>query len=437
MESCWKSMSETSLPSWVSGAPRNWGTAVHGKLSADQWNVIATIHLPFTLISTWGVSSASEREKAMLDNYMDMVRAIEIASLKITSPELAAGYTESILRYLRDFKTLFRDAMVKPVHHLALHYGDVLLDYGPTPGHQAQPYERYIHSFHQVPTNLKFGELESTLMRASGRSANLHALISDTPRLSSGILDGFFDVVQEVLSRDTRGTRLAYMTNVTTLFSVEKAVYSTQDASHGELTPDLHARLLAFLNARHGDAHTMAPYPDIIPLSRSARMVRRAAIRGIRYSIRSSAPNDSHIMFRPPGPSESTAALPGEIHQMFVHSHDIPTPIDDQHDEGERQSVTSLLLVVRPFKALAGQDIHLDAHFRRYGLPGGHCCYRDRGDEVLIDASMVICHAKTTLTLIEGRVLLHVKALDRLMTLATPIESESREDEEPGTHSSS
>ncbi|KAI0027430.1 hypothetical protein K488DRAFT_61592 [Vararia minispora EC-137] len=154
-------MKDTTLPSWVSGAPRNWGTATRGKLSADQWNVICTIHLPFTLISRWGIAAAPERDRKMLDNYMDLVRAVETCGLREIAEEQIQSYTRYIQRYLEEYKTLYKGAKIKPNHHLAIHYGDVLHSFGPTPGHQAQPYERFINFLHQLPTNMRFSKPES------------------------------------------------------------------------------------------------------------------------------------------------------------------------------------------------------------------------------------------------------------------------------------
>jgi hypothetical protein len=48
METVWNDMKKSLLPSWISPVPHNWGTKKRGKLSADNWRVICTIHLPIT-----------------------------------------------------------------------------------------------------------------------------------------------------------------------------------------------------------------------------------------------------------------------------------------------------------------------------------------------------------------------------------------------------
>jgi len=78
MEAVWADMALTELPSWVLDVPRNWGTATHRKLSANNWRVICTIHLPIILIRLWG---GDDDQKHKLQNFMDLVCAIQIANL--------------------------------------------------------------------------------------------------------------------------------------------------------------------------------------------------------------------------------------------------------------------------------------------------------------------------------------------------------------------
>jgi hypothetical protein len=85
MEAIWADMKHTELPSWVTNAPYNWGTAARGKLSANNWRVICTVHLPITLIRLWGGDDAPEDRKCKLENFMDLVCAVQIANLRSIS----------------------------------------------------------------------------------------------------------------------------------------------------------------------------------------------------------------------------------------------------------------------------------------------------------------------------------------------------------------
>ena len=155
MEAVWADMSLTELPSWVTKAPSNWGTATRGKLSANNWRVICTIHLPITLIRLWGGDDIPDNRKAMLENFMDLVHAVQVANLRSISQKEIELYEYYIFRYLTLFKSLYKLAKVKPIHHAALHYGDVIWGFGPAHTHSAAFYERYIHSMQSKNHNMK------------------------------------------------------------------------------------------------------------------------------------------------------------------------------------------------------------------------------------------------------------------------------------------
>jgi hypothetical protein len=157
MEAIWADMVLTELPSWVTKAPPDWGTAARGKLSANNWRVICAIHLPITLIRLWGGDDVPDDRKAKLENFMDLVCAVQIANLRTISCKEIELYEHYIFRYMRTFKSLYKLAKVKPIHHAALHYGDVLRGFGPAHTHGAAFYERYIHSMQSKNHNMKLG----------------------------------------------------------------------------------------------------------------------------------------------------------------------------------------------------------------------------------------------------------------------------------------
>jgi hypothetical protein len=157
MEAIWADMTLTELPSWVSKAPQNWGTAARGKLSANNWRVICTIHLPITLIRLWGGDDVPDDRRAKLENFMDLVSAVQIANLRSISQKEIELYERYIFRYMTTFKSLYKLAKVKPIHHAALHYGDTLRGFGPAHTHGAAFYERYIHSMQSKNHNMKLG----------------------------------------------------------------------------------------------------------------------------------------------------------------------------------------------------------------------------------------------------------------------------------------
>ncbi|KAI0245920.1 hypothetical protein BJV78DRAFT_1087117, partial [Lactifluus subvellereus] len=90
-------------------------------------------------------------------NFMDLLRAVQIANLRTISCKEIELYEHYIFRYMRTFESLYKLVKVKPIHHAALHYGDVLRGFGPAHTHGAAFYERYIHSMQSKNHNMKLG----------------------------------------------------------------------------------------------------------------------------------------------------------------------------------------------------------------------------------------------------------------------------------------
>lgn len=156
MEVVWEDMGNTQLPSWITPAPRDWGTSRRGKLSADNWRVICCIHLPITLIRLFG--SSDGRPRLLVDNFMHLVSAVRIAAMKTSSAAHIEAYNREIFEYTRGALELYPDFTILPSHHAALHIGDMLRRFGPKHSHDSPHYERYIRFFHQMNNNHKLGE---------------------------------------------------------------------------------------------------------------------------------------------------------------------------------------------------------------------------------------------------------------------------------------
>lgn len=150
-------MHKTTLPSWVSPAPRNWGTTERGKLSADQWRVLYTIHLPISLIALW--SDGPPRYVDMLHNFMYLVTAVRIASSRVINDEYINMYETCITNYLEGLMKLYPDASIKPNHHLSLHLGDFMRKFGPVHAYRTFAFERLNYLMQQIPTNGKHGNV--------------------------------------------------------------------------------------------------------------------------------------------------------------------------------------------------------------------------------------------------------------------------------------
>lgn len=93
----------------------------------------------------------------MLKNFMDLVTAVEIAGMLVTSPSHCSMYSEHMQRYLEGMKGLYKEARVVPNHHLALHVPEFLQFFGPTHAHRTFALERFNYTLQKTNTNQKFG----------------------------------------------------------------------------------------------------------------------------------------------------------------------------------------------------------------------------------------------------------------------------------------
>ena len=194
-------MKLTELPSWMSPALPNWGTAARGKLTADQWMVICTVHLPITLIRIWG--HLQDRCFSLLCNFMDLTSSVQLSDQRITNKQIIMDSEVLMSQYLNTMKTLFKDAKIQLIHHAALHASDFLRLFGPNHSVRAFGGERYLEVLGLQNVNNKSGLLFFSYIpvhRSSNSSRGVGGHIHDV-RLqkfkSSGVVG---------LSRSTRGS---------------------------------------------------------------------------------------------------------------------------------------------------------------------------------------------------------------------------------------
>lgn len=155
MEEVWKDMKLMELPSWMGPAPSNWGTTTRGKLTADQWMVICTVHLPVTLIRLWG--KLTDQRFELLCNFMDLTSAVQLATQRSITAQMINDHELLISRYLNGMKRLFKGSKIQPIHHVALHTADFLRLFGPTHTVQAFGGERLLEVLGLQNANKKSG----------------------------------------------------------------------------------------------------------------------------------------------------------------------------------------------------------------------------------------------------------------------------------------
>ena len=377
----------------MSPAPRNWGTAARGKLTADQWKVVATVHLPVTLIRLWGTKQG--RYFLLLCNFMDLSAAVQLANQRITTKKHIDDYERLILRYLQGLKVLFKDTPLQPIHHASLHAGEFLRQFGPTHSVRTPGFERFNERLGSQNTNMKSGklfgypsdsvskahihpgDLEATFTMTACRTANLEWMMH-----TANVSDHIRPLVDEYLrvsNEDHRGTRLADENH----FPPQKP---PQDAT---LEPPIHKLFLDLING----VPSLASHRLLEPITSDVLTLEKVSISGVIYAQEESLPRDSNIIFRRPGGSSDRV---GRIKQIFQSKHIV-------------SGLT--LLVVAQHKLIA--DPIAQGAYGRFGFAGGYLCdHREDGRRYVIRSTDVICHFARTPLVWEGETLMHALPLN-------------------------
>jgi hypothetical protein len=382
MSAIWNDMEVTRVPSWVTRVPLDWGTPRRGKLNANHWKVIFCIHIPITLIRLFG--DATGRKKRILDNTMDLCRAIRIATMDRSSPNQIKQYNALIFRYSQGVRELFPDYNILPSHHAALHIGEMLERFGPKHAHDSPHYERFIKFFRRMKTNNKIGEkqcedffqtlisclgdLEGTLLRTSVRCANSLALVSDQPALAShakSMMARMDAINQERL----RGFRLAEFLDPSYAHTDPELGWE----NHTDRLPDaLYDLLCEALQAPANERN--------VPVSRNVCFKDAVSVNGNTYGIwESRRYRDSLVLIQ--GNDSQSAAI---LDSIFQHRH--------VNASGERTS--KVYFAARTYLFLPEPS----RIYGQYGFSAGFCCDRDQRtmQRVVVPSTMVVCHIATT-----------------------------------------
>jgi hypothetical protein len=125
----WEVIQKLVTPSWVSSVPPEFGSPGSGKVKADQWRTLGTIHLPVALAILWG--QLDDDHKQLLHTTFSLLSAIIIACSHVMSEEHAKQYLGFMRNYTEAIKSLFPDLELRPNHHMALHLNKYLSQYGP------------------------------------------------------------------------------------------------------------------------------------------------------------------------------------------------------------------------------------------------------------------------------------------------------------------
>lgn len=151
----WRDKGRTVLPSWISPIPAGAGSARTGKLTADQWRTLCTVHLVVTLIRLWGDRDPDDRRHEMLSNFMHLVTSTVLLFKRSMTTERIRLYENSMKEYLDGHLRLYPHLNLTPKHHLSLHLPKFLERFGPVHGWTTWGFERLNFKFQRTETNGK------------------------------------------------------------------------------------------------------------------------------------------------------------------------------------------------------------------------------------------------------------------------------------------
>jgi hypothetical protein len=335
---------------------------------------------------------------------MHLASASSIASMRSSSRKQIAAYEHHIFCYIAGIKNLFPDQRLHPVHHAALHLGDLMDLFGPVHSRSGFFFERYINFFHRINTNQKLGmcshpshlrgsksffsgEVESTFMKMSTRAANLHGILSDDDAVRDTVVE-MLSTIESIEKEDIRGFRLASMLD-------PASPEYMPDANAKPFKLDVEPYQLLCDHIHHSSPLAPLPGPHCLAM-------KRIGIRGVSYGTWSSpAFRDSNIIFQLRGPShlneDRNHTRAGRVEAIFQ-------PI----------GLMTYYLIVREHQLLDPATDPADI-FREFGFAGGYLCKRDPTAMHILEVSQVVSHFALTEMREEGyEHLIHVLPLDRV-----------------------
>ncbi|PIL35294.1 hypothetical protein GSI_02019 [Ganoderma sinense ZZ0214-1] len=298
----------TYLPSWMERPPANFGSAAHGKLKADHWRTVCSVSMVITLVRIWA-SSTTPGDKLLLDNFIHLVIAADLATRHSMDPERARLFDEHMLAYLQTLRALFEHDLV-PNHHLSLHLASCLLLFGPVRGWWAYPFERYNGIIQRLNTNNHIAEIPLTFMRLFYAGAELRCSISATnwPDFVQyrKVLEAFDDVYKDT----SHGSRIIDVIDATSNLRFGASADDLQEMFDGlentKLDHTSYHALVDLVLSIPGSADVFTPYYSGASdhRSRLSPLVSHLPTLmhgGVVYGTRTRNIRNSFICFKNPG----------------------------------------------------------------------------------------------------------------------------------------
>ncbi|KAJ3559008.1 hypothetical protein NM688_g599 [Phlebia brevispora] len=322
-----KDMQRTVLPSWLEAPPANFGSLQHGKLKADQWRTVCTVSMVITLVRLWGSrGTTTEDNKALLENFISLVIAVDQATRRTMSLPRAQTYDRHIFAYLAGLRRLFSHNLVSN-HHLFLHLPELLVRFGPVHSWWSFPFERFNGMLARLKKNYQLDKMPLTFLRSFGIGANLRWLLSIVKEPGTGA-DLWADMMKACASAfgDLPGgpNMKGFWASRQQDDDDYEARYDSTKASVS-LNPTLYQSFLQVVNrASTQFAPCLRTLPDhswgqhdLPILFNSMQPARQIKYRGHHYGKRGKSQRNSFVLIK-----TEHAPVAAQIVDIFLHSRE-------------------------------------------------------------------------------------------------------------------
>ncbi|CDO68121.1 hypothetical protein BN946_scf185044.g29 [Trametes cinnabarina] len=425
-------MKSTYLPSWMERPPTNFGSPSHGKLKADHWRTVCTVNMVITLVRIWSAATATAGDRKVLENFVHLVVAVDLATRRSMDPERARLFDYHMAEYLRTLRDLFNHNLV-PNHHLSLHLTAFLLLFGPVRGWWGYSFERFngiiqrlntnnhIAVYHTVAlvttsTDLTAAEIPLTFMRLFYAGAELRWLMSTTQWPDTDEFHAVAEALRKTYQDHTHGSRIV------DVFGPMAAPFDTQEAGVANPYEEMYAELkearmddrkytgfASLINAVFPSTFTViyADLSDSRPrLSRTIRTLTNIKIGRAIYGTREHQIRNSFVTYRDPASSEPMLVRAGQISQIFLHAR----------VTGDNQRLVDPFVTIDEYVPLDATHIGHDP-YRRFPLLQTRLYYnRFYERSVVVRSADIVSHFAVFVYVPEGiaKPCVVVRSLDRV-----------------------
>ncbi|KAI0690870.1 hypothetical protein C8T65DRAFT_587606 [Cerioporus squamosus] len=389
------------VPSWVEKPPSNIGEASHGKLKADQWRTLCTIFMVLTLVPLWGHASATAEQRAVLENFVSLIVAVDAATRRSMTPARADLFDRHMENYVKGLRTLFNHKLT-PNHHLSLHLKDCLLLFGPVHGWWSYPFERLNGLLQRFNTNHKPDTIPMTFMRYFYMGAGLRWLVSNITWPDEAVYKDWMTSFLGAFKEATRGTRFSdlasFLSSADKPFEYNK---KRQEALPRPLYDQLYRLLCPELRNPKFQSGYVGKHTGVPLLPTDAQYVHSVQRGGLLFCTQTHGHRNSFIIFRHPSTGEMSA---GSIQHIFYHRR-----------REMSTKVVEPFVVIRPYVQLSEEHQALDP-FQAFPDLDTKLYYDELSSPLVIRLSDVVCHfAALTYTPDDiGKPCIIARSLDRV-----------------------